>query len=59
MIAAAISIPALRKHGPYGAQFDALPFTGLSSPCGVAVDSAGTVYVTDWGHDGVLKLPVR
>ncbi|WP_408637789.1 serine/threonine-protein kinase PknD [Nocardia bovistercoris] len=34
-----------------------LPFTGLSLPTGVAVDAAGTVYVTDMGNDRVLKLP--
>jgi DNA-binding beta-propeller fold protein YncE len=34
-----------------------LPFTGLSGPRGVAVDSAGNVYVTDRGPSRVLKLP--
>jgi serine/threonine protein kinase, bacterial len=35
----------------------ALPFTGLSQPLDVAVDSAGTVYVTYNGSNGrVLKL---
>jgi len=33
-----------------------LPFTGLGNPEGVAVDSAGTVYVTDYGYRRVLKL---
>ncbi|WP_436838398.1 serine/threonine-protein kinase PknD [Nocardia xishanensis] len=33
-----------------------LPFTGVSLPTGVAVDPAGTVYVTDMGSDRVLKL---
>lgn len=32
-----------------------LPFSGLSSPEGIAVDAAGNVYVTDFGH--VWKLP--
>ncbi|HET9117343.1 MAG TPA: SBBP repeat-containing protein, partial [Pseudonocardiaceae bacterium] len=34
-----------------------LPFTGLHYPSGVAVDSAGNVYVTDRGNNRVLKLP--
>jgi len=34
-----------------------LPFTGLSDPGGVAVDGAGTLYVTDAGNNRVLKLP--
>ena len=33
-----------------------LPFTGLDRPDGVAVDTAGTVYVTDFGNNRVLKL---
>jgi serine/threonine protein kinase, bacterial len=32
------------------------PFTGLSLPDGVAVDTAGNVYVADRGHNQVLKL---
>ncbi len=63
VIAAVIGIPALVKHEPshpsptsslpsasaarsYGAQVK-LPLTGLGFPAGVAVDSAGNVYVTD------------
>ncbi|MDP7729999.1 MULTISPECIES: serine/threonine-protein kinase PknD [Mycobacterium] len=34
-----------------------LPFTGLDGPLGVAVDISGNVYVTDTGHNRVLKLP--
>jgi serine/threonine-protein kinase len=34
-----------------------LPFTGLSNPLGVAVDTAGNLYVTDTYNDRVLKLP--
>jgi serine/threonine protein kinase, bacterial len=34
-----------------------LPFTGLSYPEGVAVDSAGSVYVADRGNNRVVKLP--
>jgi serine/threonine protein kinase, bacterial len=60
VIAAAVGIPALVKHQPsarsYGAQV-VLPFTGLSSAGGVAVDAAGTLYVADGKNDRVLKLP--
>jgi serine/threonine-protein kinase len=34
-----------------------LPFNGLKGPQGVAVDSAGNVYVADAGNNRVLKLP--
>jgi glucose/arabinose dehydrogenase len=34
-----------------------LPFTGLTNPDGVAVDTAGSVYVTDDNNNRVLKLP--
>jgi serine/threonine-protein kinase len=34
-----------------------LPFTGLNSPWGVAVDSAGNLYVADSGNGRVVKLP--
>ena len=34
----------------------ALPFTGLNNPTGAAVDSAGNLYVTDNGHNRVLRL---
>ena len=33
-----------------------LPFTGLNGPWGVAVDTAGSVYVTDYGNNRVVKL---
>ena len=37
-----------------------LDFTNLSNPTGIAVDSSnGNVYVADWGHDLVLKLPPK
>ena len=38
-------------------QPDMLPFTGLTSPSGVAVTAGGDVYLTDTGNDRVLKLP--
>ena len=34
-----------------------LPFTGLDQPAGVAVDTAGNLYVTDSDNNRVLKLP--
>ncbi len=34
-----------------------LPFTGLNNPLGVAVDTAGNLYVTDTGNKRVVKLP--
>jgi serine/threonine-protein kinase len=36
-----------------------LPFTGLNGPTGVAVDSAGNVYVTDDRNNRVLRLPAE
>jgi serine/threonine protein kinase, bacterial len=36
-----------------------LPFIGLNNPYGVAVDSAGDLYVTDMGNNRVVKLPAR
>jgi serine/threonine-protein kinase len=60
VIAAAVAIPAIVGHRPsertYLAQ-TVLPFTGLSFPVGVAVDAAGTLYVTDEGNNRVLMLP--
>jgi serine/threonine protein kinase, bacterial len=35
------------------------PFTGLSFPAGVAVDAAGTVYVSDQDNKRVLELAAR
>src|SRR5271167_3215899 len=34
-----------------------LPFSGLMGSSGVAVDSAGDVFVSDVGNDLVLELP--
>ena len=36
-----------------------LPFTDLNRPGGVALDTAGNVYVADTGDARVLKLPAR
>ncbi|MBV8862859.1 MAG: hypothetical protein JO259_13525, partial [Mycobacterium sp.] len=36
-----------------------LPFTGLDRPTGVSVDSDGAIYVTDTGHNRVVKLPAN
>jgi serine/threonine protein kinase, bacterial len=33
-----------------------LPFTGLSVPAGVAVDTGGNVYVSDQDNKRVLEL---
>ena len=71
-VIAVISIPALIEHRPspsfpassssptstartYGAQI-VLPFTGLLGATGVAVDSTGTLYVSDNANNRVLKL---
>jgi serine/threonine protein kinase, bacterial len=43
------------REPAYGPQVT-LPFTGLNQPGGVAVDSAGDLYVTDDGNNRVLKL---
>jgi serine/threonine protein kinase, bacterial len=36
-----------------------LPFTGLNNPVGVAVDTAGDVYVVDNLGNKVVKLAAR
>jgi serine/threonine-protein kinase len=36
-----------------------VPLIGLGNPAGVAVDSAGSVYVTDYSHQVLLKLPAK
>jgi serine/threonine-protein kinase len=55
------SSPPTSSARSYAAQ-TALPFTGLKDPCGVAVDTAGNVYVVDGGsgadaNNQVLELP--
>ncbi len=44
-------------HNPQPPSPVELPFVGLTHPTGVAVDSAGNVYVTDFDNNRVLKLP--
>jgi len=36
-----------------------LPFTGLINPNSVTVDTAGNLYVTDYGNDRVVELPAE
>jgi hypothetical protein len=36
-----------------------LAFTGLNVPIAVAVDTAGSVYVTDFSNNWVLKLSAQ
>ena len=52
-----ITLPTGTQHREpaYGSQVT-LPFTGLYHPYGVAVDTAGDLYVTDGFNDRVLKL---
>jgi len=65
VIAAAIAILGIvgnldtprRSHQVSYASPVELPFTGLNYPAGVAVDTAGDVYITEAGHNRVLKLP--
>ncbi len=49
------SSPRTSAPRSYGAQI-VLPFTGLDTPDGAALDSTGTLYVTDVGSSLVLKL---
>jgi serine/threonine protein kinase, bacterial len=56
VIAAAIVITSQQHREPaYGPQVT-LPFTGLNGPTGVAVDTAGNVYVADYTGNRVVKL---
>jgi streptogramin lyase len=54
LTAAAVGITGCTAPTPAPAQTTVLPFTGLTNPHDVAVDSTGTVYVTDAQH--VLEL---
>jgi serine/threonine-protein kinase len=58
VIAAAIVITSQQhehREPAYGPQV-VLPFTGVDHPWGVAMDSAGNLYVIDWDNNRVLKL---
>ena len=50
------SLNRLVKLAPDASTQTVLAFTGLANPSGVAVDSAGAVYVTDAGNNRVVKL---
>jgi serine/threonine protein kinase, bacterial len=54
VIVAVIAIVASQSGSPGPT---VLPFTGLTGAHGVAADTAGNVYVTEFGNDRVLKLP--
>ena len=47
---------ALPARPPAAAAQNVLPFTGLNGLGGIALDSAGDVYVADRGDSWVLKL---
>ena len=49
--------PPVVKLAAGSATQSVLPFTGLNDPWGVAVDSAGNLYVTDGQNNRVVKLP--
>ena len=49
------SRPSWAIHNPQVRQVE-LPFSGLNSPSGVAVDTAGNVYIADNLNNRVLKL---
>ena len=48
--------PADEARGRGSTTATPLPFTDLNSPAGVAVDTAGDVYVADRGNNRVMKL---
>ena len=52
-----ITPPTSTQHREpaYGPQVT-LPFTGLNNPGDVAVDTAGDLYVADYGNNRVLRL---
>lgn len=54
--AIAISTLAGCSTGPSTGDAEVLSFEGLEFPSNIDVDSAGNVFVTDWGHDRVVRL---
>ena len=48
--------PGQTAHPGLASGLTVLPFTGLSNPSGVAVDSVGDVYVVDAGNSRILTL---
>jgi serine/threonine-protein kinase len=55
----AIPTEAVLKLSAGSSTQNVLPFTGLNQPEGVAVDSAGDLYVVDYGNTWVVKLAAR
>jgi len=51
--------PGRVQPAPAAGTIVELPFTDLNKPGGVALDTAGNVYVADTGNARVLKLPAR
>jgi hypothetical protein len=56
ILAATGVVELLREGTGYGPP-SSLPFSGLNSPSGIAVDSAGDVFVGNSGDTQVLELP--
>lgn len=54
--AIAISTLAGCSTGPSTGDAEVLSFEGLEYPESIDIDSAGNVFVTDWGHDRVVRL---
>lgn len=54
--AIAISTLAGCSTGPSTGDAEVLSFEGLEYPSRIDVDSAGNVFVIDWGHDRVVRL---
>jgi streptogramin lyase len=52
----AVAVPVASAQAIGFAQ-RAVPFASLGEPSGVAVDSAGDVFVSDYGNNQVLELP--